>query len=100
MWSFQAVALDLDGTLAEDDQLAESAMDAIKASSRELRMILVIRRIPGDLEAAFPGLGSHFDAVIPRTVPCCTPDPACGRWQAPPRPGSRAATATSHNGSA
>ena len=34
MWSFQAVALDLDGTLAEDDQLAESAVDAIKASSR------------------------------------------------------------------
>ncbi len=64
MWFFQAVALDLDGTLAEDNRLAESAMDAIKASSGELRMILVTGRISGDLEEAFPGLGSHFDAVV------------------------------------
>ena len=27
-------------------------------------MILVTGRISGDLEAAFPGLGSHFDAVV------------------------------------
>jgi hydroxymethylpyrimidine pyrophosphatase-like HAD family hydrolase len=64
MWYFQAVALDLDGTLAEDNRLAESAMDAIKASSGELRMILVTGRTSGNLEAAFPGLGSHFDAVV------------------------------------
>lgn len=64
MWYFRAVALDLDGTLAEDDHLAESAMAAIKASRCELRMILVTGRILDDLEAAFPGLGSEFDAVV------------------------------------
>ena len=70
-------------------------MDAIKASSRELRMILVIGRIPGDLEAAFPGLGSHFDAVItengavlhtrsglrPLAGPTASGQPRCNRYE-------------------
>lgn len=64
MWYFRAVALDLDGTLAEDDHLAESAMAAISANRGELRMILVTGRVLDDLEATFPGLRSEFDALV------------------------------------
>jgi hydroxymethylpyrimidine pyrophosphatase-like HAD family hydrolase len=64
VWFFQAVALDLDGTLADGDQLAETAMAAIKASRAELRMILVTGRVFSDLEAAFPGLRVEFDAAV------------------------------------
>src|ERR1039457_5037176 len=64
MWYFRAVALDLDGTLAEDDHLAESAMAAISANRGELRMVLVTGRFLDDLEATFPGLRSEFDALV------------------------------------
>ena len=64
MWFFRAVALDLDGTLAENDHLAETAMAAIKASRDELQMILVTGRVFSDLEAAFPGLWCEFDALV------------------------------------
>jgi len=59
-----AVALDLDGTLAEGDQLSECGMAAVKASRGELRLILVTGRIFDDLEATFPGLWREFDAVV------------------------------------
>ena len=64
MWFFRAVALDLDGTLAENDHLAGTAMAAIKAGRDERRMILVTGRIFSDLEAAFPGLWREFDALV------------------------------------
>ena len=64
MWFFRAVALDLDGTLAKNDHLAEAAIAAIKASRDERRMILVTGRIFDDLEAAFPGLWREFDALV------------------------------------
>ena len=64
MWFFRAVALDLDGTLAESDHLAEIVMAAIKASRGERRIILVTGRIFDDLEAAFPGLWREFDALV------------------------------------
>lgn len=64
VWFFQAVALDLDGTLAEGDQLAETAMAAIQASRSELRMTLVTGRVASDLDAAFPGLRGEFDVVV------------------------------------
>lgn len=64
MWFFRAVALDLDGTLTEDGQLAENAMAGLKASRAERRMILVTGRIFDDLEASFPGLWREFDAVV------------------------------------
>jgi hydroxymethylpyrimidine pyrophosphatase-like HAD family hydrolase len=64
VWFFRAIALDLDGTLTEDDQLAESGMAAIKASHGDRRMILVTGRIFDDLDAAFPGLWREFDAVV------------------------------------
>ena len=64
MWFFRAVALDLDGTLAGDDQLSESGMAAVKACRAERRVILVTGRVFDDLEAAFPGLWREFDAVV------------------------------------
>ena len=44
MWFLRAVAFDLDGTLTEDDHLAEGAIDAIRAASGDPRMILVAGR--------------------------------------------------------
>jgi hydroxymethylpyrimidine pyrophosphatase-like HAD family hydrolase len=64
MLFFRAVALGLDGTLTDNDHLNETAMAAIKASREELGMILVTARTFDDLEAAFPGLWSEFDAVV------------------------------------
>src|SRR5512146_3003505 len=64
MWFFKAVALDLDGTLTQDDRLADTGMAAVRASRADLKMILVTGRIFDDLEAAYPGLWSEFDAVV------------------------------------
>jgi hypothetical protein len=64
MWFFRAVALDLDGTLTENDRLPDTAMAAVRAGRTDLKMILVTGRIFGDLEAAYPGLRSEFDAVV------------------------------------
>ena len=90
MWFFRAVALDLDGTLAENDLLAETAMTAIRASRDERRIILVTGRVFDDLEAAFPGLWREFDALVTENGavlhtgsgawPLASPvDPAVGR---------------------
>jgi hydroxymethylpyrimidine pyrophosphatase-like HAD family hydrolase len=64
MWFFRAVALDLDGTLTENDRLADTAVAAIRAGRVDLKLILVTGRIFDDLEAAYPGLRSEFDAVV------------------------------------
>lgn len=64
MWFFRAVALDLDGTLTDGDQLTDSAMAVVKAGRAERRMILVTGRIFDELEASFPGLWHEFDAVV------------------------------------
>ncbi len=64
MWFFRAVALDLDGTLTENDCLVDDAMAAVRAGRADLKMILVTGRIFDDLEAAYPGLWSEFDAVV------------------------------------
>ena len=64
MWFFQAVALDLDGTLTDNDHLTESVLAAIKSSRDELRMILVTGRAFDDLETAYPGLWLEFEAVV------------------------------------
>jgi 3-deoxy-D-manno-octulosonate 8-phosphate phosphatase KdsC-like HAD superfamily phosphatase len=78
MWFFRAVALDLDGTLTENDHLAGAAMAAIKASRDERRMILVTGRIFDDLEAAFPGLWREFDALV--TENGAVLHTRCGAW--------------------
>jgi len=64
MWFFRAVALGLDGTLSENDHLNEITLAAIKARREELGMILVTARTFEEMEAAFPGLWSEFDAVV------------------------------------
>ena len=64
MWFFKAVALDLDGTLTENDRLAGTGMAAVRASRADLKIILVTGRIFDDMEAAYPGLPSEFDAVV------------------------------------
>ncbi|HEY7262054.1 MAG TPA: HAD hydrolase family protein [Trebonia sp.] len=64
MWFFKVVAVDLDGTLTENDRLAGIGMTAVKASRADLKVILVTGRIFDDLDAAFPGLWSEFDAVV------------------------------------
>ena len=64
MWFFKAVALDLDGTLTENDRLADCGIAAVRASRADLKMILVTGRIFDDLEEAYPGLWSEFDAVV------------------------------------
>jgi hydroxymethylpyrimidine pyrophosphatase-like HAD family hydrolase len=90
MWFFRAVALDLDGTVAENDHLAGTAIAALRASRDERRIILVTGRIFDDLEAAFPGLWREFDALVTENGavvhtgsgawPLASPvDPAVGR---------------------
>lgn len=64
MWLFKAVALDLDGTLAENDHLADTAVTAVRAGRVDLKVILVTGRIQDDLQAVYPGLCSEFDAVV------------------------------------
>ena len=61
VWFFRAVALDLDGTLTEDDQLTESGMAAIKADRAGRRAPACIWSMP------------------PRT---CRPPPTCWRSRA------------------
>jgi hypothetical protein len=56
-------------------------------------MILVTGRIFDDLEASFPGLWPEFDALVTETAPCCTPEPARGRWPSPVDPAVRGALA-------
>src|SRR6266511_3113623 len=67
MWFFRAVAFDLDGTLASGGRLGEGVLAAIQAARAQRLMVLVTGRILEDLEAAFPGLASRFDAVVAET---------------------------------
>src|SRR6266542_1131383 len=64
MWFFRAVAFGLDGTLASGGRLGEGVLAAIQAARAQRLMVLVTGRILEDLEAAFPGLASRFDAVV------------------------------------
>jgi hydroxymethylpyrimidine pyrophosphatase-like HAD family hydrolase len=64
MWYFRAVAFDLDGTLAMDDRVAPEVLAAIDAARADRAVLLVTGRIHAELERTFPGLESHFDAVV------------------------------------
>jgi hydroxymethylpyrimidine pyrophosphatase-like HAD family hydrolase len=60
----QAVALDLDGTLA-DGGLSPVALDAVRGGRDDgLAMVLVTGRIEAELEAEFGKLALEFDAVV------------------------------------
>ncbi len=64
MWFFRAVALDLDGTLAVNDRVAPEVLAAIDKARQERAMLLVTGRVRRDLDRVFPGLVTHFDAVV------------------------------------
>ena len=61
---FRTVALDFDGTLA-DDRVAPATLAALtEARARGIRVILVTGRIMSELRAAFPEVDEHADAVV------------------------------------
>jgi len=61
----RAVALDLDGTVTEGDALSQAALLEIDRLRRDgLAAVLVTGRIVAELDVAFPGVRSHFDAVV------------------------------------
>jgi phosphoglycolate phosphatase-like HAD superfamily hydrolase len=61
----RAVALDLDATLTEHDELSEPALAAVDdVRADELAAVLVTGRILEELEQEHPGLARHFDAVV------------------------------------
>lgn len=62
---FQAVALDLDGTLTSRGELSAQALDALDQVRRNgLVVILVTGRIGAELEAEFPQIAEHVDALL------------------------------------
>jgi len=61
----RGVALDLDGTLTEGHVFSQSALrETDRLRDGGLAAVLVTGRIAGELEAAFPGVCDHFDAVV------------------------------------
>ncbi|GAB3888549.1 hypothetical protein GCM10029964_056410 [Kibdelosporangium lantanae] len=61
---YRAVALDLDGTITSGGPPRAAVLDAISsARAAGVRVVLVTGRIIAELEAEFPGLARHFDAV-------------------------------------
>ena len=61
----RAIALDLDGTLADADRLSDAAMAGVDAARDDgLTAILVTGRILAELEQTFSGTAARFDAVV------------------------------------
>ncbi|HEX2705682.1 MAG TPA: HAD hydrolase family protein [Candidatus Lustribacter sp.] len=61
----RAVAMDLDGTIATDDQVGDTVREAIgRARENQLATVLVTGRILADLDTGFPGLRDLFDAIV------------------------------------
>lgn len=62
---FQVVALDLDGTLTSRGKICAEALDTVDQVRRNGQMVvLVTGRIAEELEAAFPRIADHFDALV------------------------------------
>ena len=62
---FQVIAIDLDGTLTSRSHLSTQALDAIRdVRRRGLTVALVTGRIEAELQAEFPRIADHFDALI------------------------------------
>lgn len=62
---FQVVVLDLDGTIASRGNLSAKALDAVDQVRRDgVTVILATGRIATELDAEFPHLTDHFDALV------------------------------------
>ena len=62
---FQVVAVDLDGTLTSRGEVSAKALDAIDhARSNGLVAVLVTGRIGAELNAEFPQIAEHVDALV------------------------------------
>lgn len=64
MWCFRAVAFDLDGTLATEDQVSDAVLAAVDEARKARAQLLVTGRTLRALEDCFPGLVQHFDGVV------------------------------------
>ncbi|HYB35906.1 MAG TPA: HAD hydrolase family protein [Mycobacterium sp.] len=65
MTFFQVVAVDLDGTLTSRGDLSAEVLDAIDHVRRNgLVVVLVTGRIAAELEAEFPQVADHVDALV------------------------------------
>lgn len=62
---FRAVAVDFDGTLADDGRVAADTLAALReVRTRRVTVILVTGRILEDLHRVFPDVDQHVDAVV------------------------------------
>ena len=62
---FRAVAVDLDGTLAQHDRVETETLAAVRdATARGLRVVVVTGRTLEDLDSTFPGLRDELSAVV------------------------------------
>ncbi len=65
MTFFQVIAVDLDGTLASDGRLSPQAVEAVdQARQKGQTVVLVTGRIGAELQAEFPHIADHFDALV------------------------------------
>jgi hydroxymethylpyrimidine pyrophosphatase-like HAD family hydrolase len=63
--AIQAIAVDYDGTLTEDDHPDEDVIAAIRESrARGQAVVLVTGRILSELRSVFPGVDAEFDAIV------------------------------------
>ena len=61
---FRAVALDYDGTLAEGLVMPDTKAALAETRARGIRIIVVTGRILSELEAMFPDIQDHVDAIV------------------------------------
>jgi hydroxymethylpyrimidine pyrophosphatase-like HAD family hydrolase len=61
----QAIAVDYDGTLTDNDRPSADVLAALRAVRQRGRVVvLVTGRILSELRAAFPGVDGEFDAIV------------------------------------
>jgi phosphoglycolate phosphatase (TIGR01487 family) len=63
--AIQAIAMDYDGTLTEDDRPTADVLDAVReVRARGRAVVLVTGRILSELRAVFPAVEDQFDAIV------------------------------------
>ena len=61
---FRAVAIDYDGTLADGQVRPDTLAALAEARARQIRVIVVTGRIMSELQAVFPDVWNHVDAIV------------------------------------